>query len=94
MAAVTRRPDSPLYDCISSHDGCTKIIRHYAGEYDPSERAAIDALESAGLLIFVDSYRMQHNGEFIRRSTITPKGLASIGATRVLGMLPAPPVQS
>lgn len=85
---MTRRPDSPLYDCICSHDGCTKIIRPHGGEYDPAERAAIDALEAEGLLVFVDSYRMQHNGEFVRRSTITPKGLGSIGAKGVLGMLP------
>lgn len=80
--------DSMLVDCVSSHDACTWIKRAY-GKTWPEEITRMRELERRGLLRFVSLHREQGTGAMIRRSTITERGLAEIGASRVLGLAPS-----
>jgi len=80
--------DPMLVDCISSHDACTWTKRAYAKPW-PEAVTKMRELEARGLLRFVSLHREQGTGAMIRRSTITERGLAEIGASRVLGLAPS-----
>lgn len=85
---LTEMEEGFIRNCCLTCDACLHLERAYGANWDAEQITSARRLEQIGFMVFVDCYRMPHNGAFIRRSTATSAGLAAIGASGVLGMLP------